>query len=339
MLRFIRLFISLLVATFSFCAVAQESYPPPPKEMGPDPTLNPKKKRRTPKKDRRYQPPKRPPIRAPGPTIAPSNMSPTEKYEFCFEKMIDGGETNNKFMRRCLGIAVRSKRPGKKTKGTLEFLDKQAVNQTFSKSMAIFQKCYSDHSFASKKKGRILEGYLEPTLAVKKDGSVTKIKFSKRTISDPKLLGCFKAELYKMTFPVFTRRKNLTVINGFKLTSSNKPKIQKLKDMPRIKGAPAYTNEEKLEVYRIGTPLITACYDALLKIQPTAAGRTGAKLKVAPSGKVLNVTLVENSLYEPTFVECLRTAIFSYKFPKSRSNTAATIHYPYIFALDAKSVK
>jgi hypothetical protein len=341
-MRTANLLIPVLLVFFSTSSFSQGNYPPPPKDPGNDPALSPKKSRK--RAPRKWQYNNNTPTKtktAPNAQelIAPANLTPTEKYEYCFEKMVDAGETNNKFIRRCLGIVTRSTRLKKNNKGMVEFLEKEDAIKAFQTVRQNLLNCYSDHAMDAKKKGILSEGYFEPILTVKNDGSVTRVSFSKRTISDVKLLGCFKSHLYKTSFPPFSRKKTLKVHHGFKLSAKGKPSMIVLKNMPIIKGIPGYTAEEKLEVYKIGTPKITACYDTLLKTQPNVVGRMGAKLAVSPAGRVVKVTLMENTLYEPNFVKCTKKAIRSYKFPKSRVNTNTSVYYPYIFALDPKDVK
>jgi hypothetical protein len=315
----------LMSALFLFATslLGQDAYPPPPKDLGPDPFLQPKKalpKKRLKKK----APPPSHPVAPPGKSV--------DRYQFCFDKMVDAGTTDNNFMRRCLGLPARSKGPQKNKKGELEFLDTRAVNETFAKGMAPLEQCYADHIQAGKKLGITPEGYFEPILKVLADGSVGEVSFSKRTISDVTILACFKKALMTWQFSKFSRRKSLRVLHRFRLAVVNQKGVfRQLKDFPRVEGVPAFTEEEKLEVYRQGTASVQSCYDIMLKSRPGVQGRVGVRLRVSSTGKVRRVTFKENSFHDPVLEKCLNKALMTFKFPPSRSGRSSNVHYPFIF--------
>ena len=329
--------ISILILLLSTVSPGQEAYPPPPKEEPvekPQPTQQYQQQRR-----KKSQPPT-PRQPAVAPLFAPENLNNTQKYEYCFNRMIDLEKAANNFMRSCLGLAPRATQPQKSATGEYEFLDAKIIKSVFQQSDVEFKLCFTDYALEERKRGIVANGLFEPVITIQPSGAVSGARLSKKSLTARSLEGCLKKSLFKLKFPKYSSKKVLSAFISYKMNSPGGQIELSLSRKPiRLRGVPGFTETEKMAVYRAGLPKIRTCYDNLLKTKPDATGRTGVKLRVSALGKVVDVQILENTVYDATFNSCIIKTVKTYKFPTPRTNSLTNVHYPFIFAHKVEDIK
>src|SRR5690606_26744221 len=92
-------------------------------------------------------PPPPPPEQKPSPTIEPAPSVPPllDRYQNCFDKLVEQGSTDQKFMRHCLGLV-----PQTTPEGRLEFLTREELKEGDEKRTRELTKCYAKTLHAAK---------------------------------------------------------------------------------------------------------------------------------------------------------------------------------------------
>jgi TonB family protein len=86
-----------------------------------------------------------------------------------------------------------------------------------------------------------------------------------------------------------------------------------------------------LAVVRRYAPGIQFCYDNELKKRPGLKGKLVVSITVAPSGKVMEASLVQESLGSKDLVACALAQIEAWKF-ESIPDGVVTFHAPFVFS-------
>jgi hypothetical protein len=276
-------------------------------------------------------PPEPPPFESEAaPVEEPSGDSPeVERYQKCFQKMIDLGASDNEYMKRCLGIAPRPTRKG--PKGDLLYLDKRDVQAVAVDRLEDLETCYAKLLQQTKKLGVEPAGHVEPKLTIKPSGSVGDVRFEPTTLTDAGLLGCVKDRLRKWRFPPVSESGDITATFSFRLkaTAQGKPAASLAKGYPKLSG-PGYaiSSEDMLAIFRKNIGKLRGCYDALLKRRPGVSGKAGVDLVVGATGRVARVSLRGVEPDDERFQGCLAKELKTWQFPRPRSGEPTKVSYP-----------
>lgn len=253
-----------------------------------------------------------------------------DRYQDCFQKMIDSGATDNTFMRRCLGLGDKVA-PKTSATGDLEFLTKGDALETAEKGLGGIKECYANLLLATQDLGVTPEGVVDARLQVKPSGEVSTVKFESGSLADVALLACLKERLKAWAFPRTTMADPVTVALGlrFSVAAKRSPVAALTKGSPEISG-PGYglSSEDQISVFRKNVSSLRLCYDEQLKRQPSAAGNVAVDLLVNARGRVAKTAFRELSIGDPEFKTCITTAVKKWKFPKPRGGEPTLVKYP-----------
>jgi hypothetical protein len=276
-------------------------------------------------------PPEPPPFKDDkAPVEEPTGDSPeVERYQRCFQKMIDAGSADNEYMKRCLGIAPRPTRKG--PNGELLYLNKRDVLNVALDRLDGLEKCYGKLLKQTKNLGIVPTGHVEPVLTIKPSGVVSEVRFEPTTLTDASLLGCFQEQLKAWRFPKVAEAGDVAAVFSFRLkpTPGGEPAASLAKGYPKLTG-PGYaiSSEEMLAVFRKGIGRLRSCYDALLKRKPGMTGKATVELVVDAGGRVSRVSLPEVTPADERFKACLRKELKAWQFPRPRSGESTKVAYP-----------
>lgn len=253
-----------------------------------------------------------------------------ERYQQCFQKMIDSNAQDNAFMRKCLGIEERPV-PKKGAKGELEFLAKDEAAKVIERALPDLKGCYDKLLAQTKELGITPEGSVETRLEIKQDGSVGEMAFLPSTLTDVGLLACVKLKLKSLVFPKTTEEAPVNALVALKLAAQNgrKGSVTLVKDSPRLAGAAyEYSEKDAYGVFRKNSAAIRRCYDALVKRDPKAQGQAVLEVALSGKGKVGRVTWRELAVGDDEFKTCLTAEIKTWRYPPPRSGDPTTVKYP-----------
>lgn len=265
----------------------------------------------------------------------PPTSKALERYQDCFQKMIDAGATDNAFMRKCLGIANTEKKAAKKTPPALD------AAKPAKAGVSGIRDCYQKLLADTKDLGVTPEGHVEPTARVKPDGTVASVSFATTAMTDAKLLACVRDKIKAWTFPKSKAEGPVDVALSFRL--STKPPRTAVAALaggyPKV-ALPAKAElppADVLAVFKRNAPKVRACYHDQLKRKPGATGRVGASLEVDADGKAQNVTLRDlgaaDDAFDDTFRDCLVKELKRWRYPKPPGEAPVPVVYPpFVFA-------
>jgi len=301
----------LLVANPAFAQEATSDIPPPLPEMG-------------------SPAPGTPPVEPKPPT-----SKALERYQDCFQKMIDAGASDNAFMKKCLGIANTEKKAAKQAPPTLD------AAKPAKAGVPGIRDCYQKLLADTKDLGVTPEGHVEPTASVKPDGTVASVSFQTTAMTDAKLLACVRDKIKSWTFPKSKAEGPVDVALSFRL--STKPPRTAVAALaggyPKVV-LPAKAElppADVLAVFKKNAPKVRGCYNDQLKRKPGTTGKVGASLEVDADGKAQNVTLRElgaaDDAFDDTFRDCLVKELKRWRYPKPQGGAPVPVVYPpFIFA-------
>lgn len=267
--------------------------------------------------------------------VPEGEITDLDRYQDCFQKMIDAGATDNAFMKKCLGLPDRPP-PKKGPNGELAFLTKGDVTEVVLDKISGITDCYVKLLGQSKDLGVKPEGTVDPGFDVTPTGSVEGVQFDSASITDVGLLGCVREKVKTWTFPKTTLGEKIHVKLSFRLfVKSEKTGIAALaKGFPKLTG-PGYglSPEDILAVFRKNSLRVRSCYDDLLKKKPTASGNVAVDLGVSPLGRVTKIHFRELTVGDDTFKTCVTSQLKKWKFPKPRGGEPQTVKYPpFVFS-------
>ncbi len=267
--------------------------------------------------------------------MQPTEPSGLDRYQDCFQKMIDAGSSDNTFMKKCLGLPDKPP-PKKGPNGELPFLSKADVTEVVLDNISSVTECYVKLLAQSKELGVKPEGTVDPRFDVNPQGQVEGVVFEPTSISDVGLLGCVREKVKVWAFPKTTIGEKINVKLSFRLYVKNqKTGIAALaKGYPKLTG-PGYglSTEDLLAVFRKNSLKVRSCYDDLVKKKPEASGNVAVDLVVSPLGRVTKVSYRELSVGDETFKTCVTSQLKKWKFPKPRGGEPATVKYPpFVFS-------
>jgi hypothetical protein len=254
-----------------------------------------------------------------------------ERYQECFQQMIDAGISDNQYMRECLDIDdVKKPTPGSAAK-----LSEEEATSVLVGGLKPLEACYQSLLDRSKSLSLVPEGMINPHLKLGPKGEVTDITFETGQIVDLTLLECFKSKLKSLNFKKATPGTTLRLQYRLSAVGSKKSaKVALAKGFPKMLG-PSYnlTDEDILAVFRRHAPKVRACYEDLLKTTPKATGQIAVDLVVKANGRVKKVVYKENTLTDKKFKSCVSTQLKNFVFPKSGSSSDTVVKYPpFVFA-------
>ncbi len=282
-------------------------------------------------------PPPAVPAEPPAPSAA-EGPSTLDRYQDCFQKMIDAGSNDNAFMKKCLGLSERPA-PKKGPNGEAPFLTKTDVAEVVERSLPALGECYDKLLVQGKDLGVTPEGNVDPRFDVLTDGAVDAVAFEPTSMTDVGLLGCIRQKMKAWTFPKSNYGEKLAVRLSLRLHVAGSGKTAKgqisvAKGFPKLNG-PGYglAPEEVLAVFRKNVAKVRQCYDDLVKKKPGETGKAAVDLVVSTQGRVTKVVYRELSLGDDAFKTCVTGQLKKWKFPKPRSGEPTTVKYPpFVFA-------
>lgn len=269
-----------------------------------------------------------PPLPEPAPG-APTGNPAVDKYQHCFQKMIDAGKADNAYMRKCLGLEPKG---GKKLPpGERGTLTREEVTEVATKGLPALRECYEKHLAKTKALGMTPEGVVEPAFSVRPDGGVEGLGYASASVNDLNLLTCLRDQIAAWRFPKTTGSDKLDVRLAFQLSADERRKgrVSIAKGYPKLSGPGlGYGAEELLAVFRKHAAGVRQCYDRLLARKPLAGGVAAVDVTVGPRGRVSKVAYRQLTVDDPAFQACLSGAIKKWKFPRPRSGDDTVAKYP-----------
>lgn len=254
-----------------------------------------------------------------------------DRYQECFQQMIDSGASDNSFMRQCLGLEGQAPEAAEKTK----VFSKDDANAVLETAMKGLDGCYNQLLERSQSLQLIPEGVIDPVIAVGEKGQVSGVNFDPTQFMDIGLLACVKKKLSTLEF---RKAPPGTVIKtSVRFSVSGPKRVGKavlVKGGPRLSG-PAFelSSKDILAVFRKYSPRVRACYDELIGRSPKAGGTVAVDLTVNAAGKVRKVHYRENTISDRRFKNCVTTQLKTFRFPKPASEEDIVVKYPsFIFS-------
>lgn len=278
-------------------------------------------------------PPPPPPLQTAQPYVPPSDQPSSDaddspelqRYQACFQKMIDAGAADNSFMRKCLGIAG-NKSP--KASGPHAPLSRDEIVAALTRGNPALKKCYDKllMSWPSSKKPA---GSLALALTVS-SGVVMKAEYD-AGLGDAGLITCFTEQLKSISLRKSATPVDLTV--RWSLVPTGKGGRQgavSLQDKALKMSGPGYglSSDDILTVFRKNAPRVRRCYDELLLRKPDASGAAAVSLTVSPKGRVAKVAFRQLAFGDEPFAACLTKELKSWRFPRPQSGAEVSVDYP-----------
>jgi len=254
-----------------------------------------------------------------------------ERYQECFQQMIDAGISDNQYMRECLDLG-----DGRKpTPSSAAKLSEDQASSVVKASIKPLEACYTSLLERSKSLALTPEGMVNPSLKLGPKGEVADVVFEPGQIVDLTLLECFKSKLKTLDFKKSS--PGTAVRLQFRLSTSGSKKLAKVvlaKGYPKLVG-PAYSlsDQDILAVFRKHAPKVRSCYENFLKTAPNASGRVAVDLVVRSNGRVRRVNFKENTISDKKFKSCITTQLKSFIFPKTGTDGDTIVKYPpFVFS-------
>lgn len=267
---------------------------------------------------------------APVSTAPPGPPSALDRYQDCFQQMIDSGANDNNFMRQCLGL--EEQKPADSMSKSFSRDDAAAVIEASLKSL---ETCYNLLLERSQALHLIPEGVIDPVLSVDEKGSVTKVNFEPTQFMDVGLLECIQKKMLSFNFKKAPSDTVIKMSLRFNVTGTKRVgRVSLMKGYPRLSG-PAYelSSKDVLAVFQKYSPRVRACYDELLKKSPKAGGTVAVNLVINSIGKVRKVIFRENTISDRKFRNCITTQLKTFRFPKPAGEDDAVVKYPaFVFS-------
>ena len=293
---------------FSFPLMAQVAPPePPPLKKEPKPT----------------------PFAKPSPTpIDPSApLTLEQRYQNCFDKLLDKPNPDQKFMRGCLGLV-----PNRSKSGRYDYLTRAEIADGDKERIEDIKSCYDKVLRATRTLPVYPKGYIDVFVRIDGQGKVRQFRIGKRGMSDSNLLLCVNKLKDKWRYPKSTTKKIIPIRYRFNLAAdiSRKPKVEIADGFPKIKKPPGLTPAEIVPVVKSGEHLVQDCYTKALERNPKAQGKVIVEMVVEKRGTVRQAKIVMNEIRDPSLDECLTRELGRLKFPPPRGQKPFPIRYPFL---------
>lgn len=252
-----------------------------------------------------------------------------DRYQACFQKMVEANITDNAFMRKCLGLVDK---PARRAQGgDLNLLTKDDAEPAIKNQLTPVKECYGKLLVQTKDLGLTPTGNIEAKLSVNPDGTVAAVVFEPGTLTDVAFLSCVKDRLKAWKLPKSTVTEAVSMAVELRLgaTDDRAPLVALAKHSPKFSG-PGYdlSQDEILNVFRKNMPTLRRCYDAQLKRLPKAQGQVSADLTVSAKGRVTRVDFRDLNWGDEAFKGCLMAELSKWRYPKPRTAESVTVHYP-----------
>jgi hypothetical protein len=254
-----------------------------------------------------------------------------ERYQECFQQMIDAGISDNQYMRECLDIAD-VKKPSQPSAAKLSGAEAEAIVKAGLKPLEV---CYANLLERSKSVSLVPEGMVNPTLKLGSKGEVQEAIFEPGQIVDLTLLECFKAKIKAFDFKKASPGTTLKLQLRLSATGPKKmAKVALVKGFPKLVGdAYALSEQDILAVFRKHAPKVRGCYEDFLKVQSKASGRVAVDLVVSGNGRVRKVVYKENTISDKKFKSCITKELKGFVFPKLGIDSDTVVKYPpFVFS-------
>jgi hypothetical protein len=260
-----------------------------------------------------------------------------DRYQECFQKMIDANVTDNAFMRRCLGLPDKPE-PRRRPSGELEHLGKDDAEVAVKRQLAVVRECYAKLLTQTKDLGVTPEGTVEARFQAKPDGTVDAVTFEPGSLTDVGLLSCVKEKLKAWTFPKTASAEPAAVAVTMRLYTAEgrQPVVGLPKGGVRVVG-PGLSAEEVAQTFRKNAPRLRLCYDHLVRRKPKAEGDLTATLTVTPKGKVAKADLGELPFGDDPFRACLATEFKKWRFAPLRADEPELVKLPALRFMPRKT--
>jgi len=271
---------------------------------------------------------------ASAPTAVHGEPTALDRYQDCFQKMIDVGATDNVFMRHCLGIPDRPARRHPGADGRLDELRPGDVAAVVKKGLPGLEECYDKLLQASHALGFTPEGAVDPHFAVTSAGQVESVAFAATSMTDVSLLTCMRERIKSWTFPRTNYGDRLAVRLSLRLKAKTNVKSETAsvtlrRGFPRLSGLGyGLSPADVLTIFRQNAPHVRACYNELVKRKPHAGGRAAVDLIVSAAGRVSRVSYREFTLDDASFKSCMTAQLKHWRFPRPLSGESTTVRYP-----------
>jgi hypothetical protein len=266
-----------------------------------------------------------------GEPVKPGPPTALDRYQECFQQMIDSGASDNAFMRQCLGIEETAPADQKSAKR----FSRDDANAVLESSLKNLEVCYNQLLERSQSLQLIPEGVIDPVIAVGDKGQVTGINFEPTQFMDIGLLECAKKKLTALSFKKAPAGTVIKTSIRFNATGPKRVgKASLVKGGPRLSG-PAFelSSKDILAVFQKYSPRVRACYDDLVKRSPKSGGTVAVDLTVNAAGRVRKVHYRENTISDRRFKNCVTTQLKTFRFPKPVSEEDVVVRYPsFVFS-------
>ncbi len=93
-------------------------------------------------------------------------------------------------------------------------------------------------------------------------------------------------------------------------------------------------NIEINRVVKVNLKYVRHCFEKLLQVDSKAHGKLKVNFTIAPTGLVSKVSVVEDTVGDTAFAECVSEKIMRWKFPAPRDGKDFIVIYPFKFNLD-----
>lgn len=303
-----RLAFGLILIVASVLAQAQATDPPPLPEPAeaPPPAFD---------------------MKEPGP---PTGNPAVDRYQRCFEKMVEREVVDNRFMRQCLGLVDAGK-----TAQALNFPSEALLKKTLAPALPKLQACYAKLQLRVKALGVKPQGAVQVQFVLGDGGQPQELSFGQVAIADADFLGCLREEFSKLRFRDIKANPELVIKTAFEfsLNPKNQGQAALAKNWLVFAGAAtAYQARELWEVFAKYGNTLRGCYGK--PPAPPPQGQLATDVLVAPSGRVLRVSFREASIKDEKFKSCIGKKVAQWRFPKPRSGEATVAAYPpWIFGV------
>lgn len=272
------------------------------------------------------------PLQQPNPSaqggqLPPSTPSTLDRFQDCFDKLVDKQSTDQKFMRNCLGLT-----PHKRSDGRFEYLTREELKSGDDKRTEDVRACYKNTLMATKNLNIYPQGILDIFLRIDKEGAVKVFRIGKKSIQDSAVLTCIDRIAKTWTFPQTTVVKTIPIRYQWILNADKdrKPKVMLADGYPKISKPPGLTPAEIIPVIQASSDSIRNCYEVLLRTEPSAQGRIIVEMLVGKQGQVRRSKIIHSELPQPSIQECIIAQTSRLRFTAPRGGKPFAVRYPFL---------
>lgn len=261
--------------------------------------------------------------------VKAAQPSALERYQECFQEMIDTGANENSFMRQCLGIEDQLISENEK-KPRITHDDVNAILTPALSGSKGIEGCYGELIERSKSLQLIPEGVIDPVLTIGDKGNVKAVAFNPTQFMDVSLLECVRKRLAALSFRKAAPDTVIKTSLRFGATGAKRiPKVTLVPGYPRLSGPSfGFSERDVFVVFQKYSPRIRGCYDDLTKRNPKASGTVTVELTVNLEGRVKRINYHEVTIQDRRFKACVNTQLKTFRFPKPAGDEDIVVRYP-----------